>query len=88
MEQSRRAWLMHVAPEPVPVDALPGGTVFADQTGGRVQFAWAPCVAIGPEGGWAERELPDGAIVARLAGGVLRVETAAIAAAAVLAQSL
>ncbi len=82
LEQSRSAWLLTVADQLVPISSLPSGTVFADQTGARpASLAHAPCVAIGPEGGWAPGEIPSSAEVMSLADGVLRVETAAIAAA-------
>jgi RsmE family RNA methyltransferase len=82
LEQSRSAWLLMVPDELVPISSLPSGSVFADQTGARpASLAHAPCVAIGPEGGWAPGEIPSPAERVSLADGVLRVETAAIAAA-------
>ncbi|MBX9652287.1 16S rRNA (uracil(1498)-N(3))-methyltransferase [bacterium] len=51
-------------------------------------FNWPRTVAIGPEGGWTEIEVSlakeQGWRVARLPGAVLRVETAAIAAASLM----
>ncbi|MEX1043869.1 MAG: 16S rRNA (uracil(1498)-N(3))-methyltransferase [Acidimicrobiia bacterium] len=38
-------------------------------------------MAIGPEGGWAPGEIPEGAPVRSFGTSVLRVETAAVAAA-------
>ena len=82
LEQSRSAWLMTVSDVMVPISNLPSGSVFADQTGARpASLTHVPCVAIGPEGGWAPGEIPTPAEVVALADGVLRVETAAIAAA-------
>lgn len=82
LEQSRSAWLLKVSDELVPISSLPSGSVFADQTGARpASLAQTPCVAIGPEGGWAPGEIPSPAEMVSLADGVLRVETAAIAAA-------
>ena len=82
LEQSRSAWLLTVSEEMVPISSLPSGSVFADQTGERpASLANVPCVAIGPEGGWAPGEIPSPAETVALADGVLRVETAAIAAA-------
>ena len=66
---------------PVTVEDLPAGTVFADVDGPRTAVRGAPCVAVGPEGGWAPGELPERAPLVSLAATVLRVETAAIAAA-------
>lgn len=82
LEQSRSAWLMQIAAAPVDVTDLPVGTVFADQTGSRdADLGQVPCVAIGPEAGWSSVEVPDGARTVALGSSVLRVETAAIAAA-------
>lgn len=83
LEQSRSAWLMDVSDDLVSIDSLPPGTVFADRAGNSDgSLAHSPCVAIGPEGGWAEDEIPATARTVALAPGVLRVETAAITAAA------
>ena len=81
LEQSRGAWLMRVS-GPVAIDELPDGTVFADAAGSLVDLATAPCVAVGPEGGWASDEIPADAPRVSLGKTVLRVETAAIVAAA------
>lgn len=87
LEQSRSAWLMQVGTVPVDVSDLPTGTVFADRIGtGSVDLGTAPCVAIGPEAGWSADEVPDTAQRVSLGPMVLRVETAAMAA-AVLANS-
>jgi len=82
VEQSRSAWVMVVGHDLVDVCDLPDGTVFADQAGSQLAaLAGVPCVAVGPEGGWAEGEFPERAPTFAFAPGVLRVETAAIAAA-------
>src|SRR5690606_9106519 len=82
LEPRRSAGLMTVRDGPVEIADLPSGTLFADRSGGRrADLAAAPCVAIGPEAGWAEGEIPTGAPVVALGASVLRVETAAIAAA-------
>jgi RsmE family RNA methyltransferase len=87
LEQSRSAWLMKIAATPVELADLPAGTVFADRTGTpSVDLGTVPCVAIGPEAGWAPDELPESAPRVSLGATVLRVETAAVAA-AVLANS-
>jgi len=82
VEQSRSAWMMVVRHDLVDVGDLPEGTVFADRSGRECgALAGVPCVAVGPEGGWAVGEFPVGAHTLAFASGVLRVETAAIAAA-------
>ena len=87
LEQSRSAWLMQVGTAPVDVADLPPGTVFADRAGrDDADVGNAPCVAIGPEAGWSDDEIPEAAPTMALGSTVLRVETAAIAA-AVLANS-
>jgi len=82
--QSRRCWLPEVC-APVPfaaIGALPGLTL-AERTGGPLPLGGV--VAIGPEGGWSAEELAAGHPTAGLGGHVLRAETAAIAAAVLLA---
>lgn len=83
LEQSRAVWLMTVRSDLVAVEALPEGTVFADQSGGATDLHRVPCIAVGPEGGWSAEELPENAHTVSLGTTVLRVETAAIAAAAI-----
>lgn len=83
LEQSRAAWLMTVRSDPVGIEALPEGAVFADRSGAAGDLAGVSCIAIGPEGGWSEGEIPPAARAVSLGAGVLRVETAAIAAAAI-----
>lgn len=85
LEQSRSAWLMRVSRRMIGLDELPSGTVFADQAGSSDGIGTAPCVAIGPEGGWAPGEIPEGAPLRSFGRSVLRVETAAIAAAVLAA---
>ncbi|MEX2279363.1 MAG: 16S rRNA (uracil(1498)-N(3))-methyltransferase [Acidimicrobiia bacterium] len=80
LEQSRSAWLMRVSKRTIGLGELPPGTVFADQSGSTDEIGTAPCVAIGPEGGWAPGEIPEGAPVRSFGTSVLRVETAAVAA--------
>lgn len=80
LEQSRGAWLMRVS-GPVSVTDLPEGTVFADAEGERIAVTGVPCLAVGPEGGWAPDEIPAGAPTVSFGPSVLRVETAAIVAA-------
>ena len=87
LEQSRSAWLMQIGTVPVDIADLPAGTVFADRSGpGAVELGNASCVAIGPEAGWSADEVPESAPKVSLGPMILRVETAAMAA-AVLANS-
>lgn len=80
LEQSRGTWLMRVS-GPVSISELPQGTVFADSNGERIDLTGVPCVAVGPEGGWAPGEVSSAASTVALGATVLRVETAAIVAA-------
>lgn len=83
--QCRRTWLAEVAPVATFADviALPGASA-ADRGGGPPSLE-RPTVLVGPEGGWSEverRQLPP---VVGFGPTVLRAETAAVAAGAVLA---
>ena len=84
LEQSRGAWLMEVATQWTEVGILdPERVWYASQTG-SVPPATLPAeitIAIGPEGGWADGEVPPGAFQLGLGRTVLRVETAAMVAA-------
>lgn len=80
--QSRRVWLPAIdGPEPAG-EWLARGVVA--EPGGRQLSAGDTTVVIGPEGGWSERELAGAADTVSLAATVLRVETAAVAAATLL----
>ncbi|MCC6359951.1 MAG: 16S rRNA (uracil(1498)-N(3))-methyltransferase [Phycisphaerales bacterium] len=97
-KQSRRAWLP-IIDGPVPFDAAltadrpPGAAAFADADGDSTLSDWlresaaSVCLFIGPEGGFSDRERSAFAAqrmpAVRLGPGILRIETAAIAAAAV-----
>ncbi len=80
-EQSRGAWLMETSPEPVSFEDLGGEIAVCDPLGSNETPA-ARVVVIGPEGGWAEGEVPQGVTLWRLGPTVLRTETAAVVAAA------
>jgi RsmE family RNA methyltransferase len=80
VEQSRGAWLMETSSDLVPVDSLPSETVFCHPGGGEKPEN-AEFVAIGPEGGFTDDELPVGTPTWDLGPTILRVETAAIVAA-------
>ena len=98
LEQSRGAWLTRVAPDLATfadlsrrgespgshvVAAHPGGTPVRDYLGAHADVA-TMAVAVGPEGGFADDEIPSGIERVGLGDRVLRVETAAIAVAAVI----
>jgi 16S rRNA (uracil1498-N3)-methyltransferase len=83
--QSRRTWLPAIEPL-VPfaqVAALPGAAL-AQRGGGPPSLA-LPVLLVGPEGGWATEELAVGLPHVDLGPHVLRAETAAIGAIAVVA---
>ena len=81
--QSRRVWLPEVAPVATFSQVAHGSAVLAD-TGGRAVRAGDRLVLIGPEGGWSDDErasVPDRVCFSP---GVLRAETAAVVAGALL----
>jgi 16S rRNA (uracil1498-N3)-methyltransferase len=82
--QSRRTWLPEVAPcaSFAEVCALPG--VAAADIGGGPPTLAHPTLMIGPEGGWSPTERVSLPATVGLGAAVLRAETAAITAAAVL----
>ncbi len=82
--QSRRVWLPSVEPLATPRDVLVRpDVVLADQDGGPVSLD-TPAVLVGPEGGWSPEELAAGATRVGLGSQVLRAETAAVTAGALL----
>lgn len=85
-EQSRGAWLMETSADLVELDDLDPGYVVC-QPGGGARPAFVDTVVVGPEGGFAENELPENATTWDLGPSILRVETAAIVAAARIAGS-
>jgi 16S rRNA (uracil1498-N3)-methyltransferase len=82
--QSRRTWLPTVDPLATfaQVTGL-SGAALADR-GGSPPSLGCPTVLVGPEGGWAADELACGLSTVALGTGVLRVETAAVTAGALL----
>lgn len=101
MKQCGRAWTMRIGDEASVSAALAGGlTLVADATGVSVDepvlreaaMASAVRLLVGPEGGWSEREISvfrdAGVRHVSLAAHVLRIETAAVAGAAILAPAL
>jgi 16S rRNA (uracil1498-N3)-methyltransferase len=83
--QCRRAWLPTVdeLADFATVAALPGAAM-AD-VGGAPPSLHHPTVLVGPEGGWSDDERARGLPTVALGEHVLRAETAAMAAAALLA---
>ena len=86
--QSRRPFLPEIGPSQS-VDAVVARVPAADlalcEPGGAPLCLATPVVLVGPEGGWSERELALVDKKVSLGDGVLRVETAALAAGALLA---
>jgi 16S rRNA (uracil1498-N3)-methyltransferase len=93
--QCRRVWLPHISPV-VRFDALgglgapagaqgglPGDVVLAQLSGDRLSTSHR-VVAIGPEGGWSADELGSGLPTVGFGLSVLRAETAAVTAAALM----
>ncbi len=84
LAQCGGAWLPVIEPvTDVAVLALRGGVVRADR-GGRAVSSADRLIAVGPEGGWNAEERELLVDVVGLPGAVLRAETAAIVAAALL----
>ena len=83
--QSRRPWVPVVGPvsDFASVAAMPGAGL-ADRAGEPPRLE-RPTLLIGPEGGWSEAERSAGMPLVGLGPAVLRAETAAFAAGAVLA---
>lgn len=83
--QCRRAWLPVVHPlrSFAEVAAVPGACR-ADRGGQPISIEF-PVVLVGPEGGWSDQERALALPVVALSTAVLRAETAAIAAATLLA---
>lgn len=81
--QSRRVWLPTIS-GPVQVsDVATASSALADPDGGALSLD-TPMVLIGPEGGWSPAELDQPARHVCLGSTILRVETAALVAAAQL----
>ena len=78
-EQSRGAWLMEVAPDLIRLDDLEPGWAVCHPGGDR-STPETQTIVVGPEGGFAEEEVPKDAARWDLGPTVLRVETAAIVA--------
>ncbi len=83
-EQSRGAWLMETSAELITLGDLDPGFVVCEPGGDDMPHS-VGTVVIGPEGGFAEEELPEDAARWDLGPTILRVETAAVVAAARIA---
>lgn len=82
--QCRRARLPHVeAVQPFGVVVARDGAALAKADGGPPSLV-RPVVLVGPEGGWSPAEEAAGTAAVRLADHVLRAETAAVTAGALL----
>jgi 16S rRNA (uracil1498-N3)-methyltransferase len=82
-EQSRGAWLMETSDEVLEIGELPGPVTFCSPGGGDGPND-GDIIVIGPEGGFADDEIPNDATTWDLGPTILRVETAAVAAAVIL----
>ena len=86
--QSRRVWLASVDPpatfSEVAQAAAVTSPVAMAQIGGRPPSLRHPAVLVGPEGGWSPEEEETGLPQVALGTTVLRVDTAAVVAGALL----
>jgi 16S rRNA (uracil1498-N3)-methyltransferase len=84
--QSRRLWLPDVTP-PQPLESVtatsPAAAMAAPEGGPPALDR--PCILVGPEGGWSPEEEGLDLARVRLGPGILRTETAAVAAGTLLA---
>jgi 16S rRNA (uracil1498-N3)-methyltransferase len=83
--QSRRLFLPDVATVRVVAEVLARPAMAVAEPGGQIPTAAISAIAVGPEGGFTAEELALASHRIALPGGVLRTETAAIAAGVVLA---
>ena len=82
VEQSRGAWHMETSGELLELSDLDGRVVVCHPGGDETPDGEVDVIVIGPEGGFAEDELPSGYERWGLGKNILRVETAAIASVA------
>ena len=82
LEQSRGVWLPEIVGPMAAADVLP--EIAVAEPGGRRLTSGDVALAIGPEGGWSPAELALAADRVELTTTVLRVETAALVAGAML----
>ena len=82
--QSRRTWLPQIAGPFALADLVADGVAIAEPDGPQLERS-VHTVLVGPEGGWADAELAVAPRRVGLGNTILRVETAAVVAAAQLA---
>jgi 16S rRNA (uracil1498-N3)-methyltransferase len=82
LSQSRGCWLPSIDGPVDAVDVLPA--MAAAEPGGRPRTVGDRAIAIGPEGGWSEREVASAGATIDLGASILRVETAALTVCALL----
>jgi 16S rRNA (uracil1498-N3)-methyltransferase len=82
LEQSRGVWLPEIAGPVTAAEVLP--VMAAAEPGARSLTRDDDAIAVGPEGGWSQSELALAADRIALTATVLRVETAALVAGAML----
>lgn len=80
--QSRRVWLPEISGLMPAIEVLPG--LVAAEPAGPPPTEADTAIAIGPEGGWSPKELEVATSTVSLGPHVLRVETAAVAAAVLM----
>lgn len=81
VEQSQGSWLMETSSDLVKIGDLQGAVVIC-HPGGQTDPGSADVVVVGPEGGFSDDEIPLEATTWDLGPNILRVETAAVVAAA------
>jgi 16S rRNA (uracil1498-N3)-methyltransferase len=82
--QSRRRWLPQVSGPLSVVQAAASGPAARCEAGGRSPSLEHPVLLVGPEGGWSDGERAEVRHAVALGPNVLRVETAALCAGALL----
>jgi 16S rRNA (uracil1498-N3)-methyltransferase len=83
--QSRRVWLPELAGPLPAIDVLPSSAVA--EPGGEPVTADVHTIAVGPEGGWSPAEVAAAGRTVSLGDQILRVETAAVAAAVLMVRA-
>jgi 16S rRNA (uracil1498-N3)-methyltransferase len=81
--QSRQLWLAEVVGL-TPVEVIRGPGVAIADPGGEAPSLGHPTILVGPEGGWSAEEAQSASATVDLAPGVLRTESAAVAAGVIL----
>ena len=84
VQQSRRVWVPEITDMAELGDLVEGGAARADFGGSRLAASTCRFVAVGPEGGWSDSERALLSSAVSLGDGVLRAETAAVVAGALL----